>query len=126
MAVPYLRAVSLRSSVPGIYTLIGDGPAIFIMDLVVHRPNNDKGARPHHKEGDGLGGLLLRALLMRANQLGVDEIGGHLSDVDVPTPERLARLRAFYHRHGFQTMLFDEPDGYKRGSILWMGSTDAD
>lgn len=119
MVAPYLRAVSLRSSVPQIYTLTGDGPAIYIMDLVVHRPSNDKSARYHYNEGDGLGGLLLGALLMRANQLGVDEVAGHLSDVDAPNPERLARLRAFYHRHGFQTVMLDEPDGYKIGKLLW-------
>lgn len=68
----------------------------------------------------GLGSMLLNALLDIAKKRNIRRITGEISRVDIGHIERLVH---FYEKHNFEVTLCSNPtDGYKIGDLVWNNS----
>ncbi len=85
---PVLHAIVYQQPVPHIY----------VADLTIHADKVDAAnlARCGKQENDGVGTLLVYAVQQLARDMGAAYIRGELSGRNSFTPERLARLQAFY------------------------------
>lgn len=65
----------------------------------------------------GLGSMLLNALLDIAKKRNINRITGEIARVDIGHIERLVY---FYEKHNFEVILCSDPkDGYKIGELVW-------
>jgi GNAT superfamily N-acetyltransferase len=62
----------------------------------------------------GYGSLMMQKLLEFASLKGLDTIHGNLSLVDKDHEER---LQHFYEKHGFDIIVFEEPDNMIYGEL---------
>ncbi|MPM60284.1 hypothetical protein SDC9_107135 [bioreactor metagenome] len=68
----------------------------------------------------GLGSMLLNALLDIAKKRNIRRITGEIARVDIGHIERLVH---FYEKHNFEVILCSNPtDGYKIGELVWNNS----
>ena len=68
----------------------------------------------------GLGSMLLNALLDIAKKRNISRITGEIARVDIGHIERLVH---FYEKYNFEVILCSDPtDGYKIGELVWNNS----
>ena len=65
--------------------------------------------------GKGYGSMMMSELIRHATEIGVHTIHGNLSLID---SDHKNRLHAFYKKHGFEIIEYENPKGFIYGEVV--------